>query len=103
MGLGAPQTPLRGKLTLDWELPGRLKGQDVRTYIEQNVIFTLSGGLVLAGKCEDQAFKLFGSTGNRVLNAVVCALDHDGIYSMPRSQAFLLVTRLILEIQMMRR
>lgn len=48
--------------------------------------------MVLARKCEDQAFKLFGSTGPRVLNAVVCALDHDGIYSMRRSQACLLIT-----------
>lgn len=101
MRLEVPQTPLKGKLTLDWELPGRLKGQDVSTYIKQNAAFTLSGGLVLAGKCEDQAFKLFGSTGRRVLNAVVVALDHDGIYSMPHFQAFLPVTPLILEIQMM--
>ena len=69
MGLGVPQTPLKAKLTLDWELSGQLTGQDVSTYIEQNAAFTLSGGLVLAGKCEDQAFKLFGSTGRRVLNA----------------------------------
>lgn len=96
--MGLPQTPLRGKLVLDWELPGRLRGQDISMYLKENAAFTLRQGFVLAGKCQDQIVQLFGDTGSRALDAVVCALE-GGVSGMSRSQAFLLVTPLILEMQ----
>lgn len=96
--MGLVQTPSRGKLVLDWELPMRLRGQDISMYVKENAVFTLRHGSVLAGKCKDQIVQLFGDVGSRALDAVVSALE-GGVSGVSHSRAFLFVTPLILGIQ----
>lgn len=92
-----PDTMLTGNLRLEWELPSRLKGQDIRECVLASSVLTLKDGVVHIGRCEHEVAKFYGSVGSRVLEGVISALDSPpGLHSMvSKSRWFRFCTNLI--------
>lgn len=82
-----PDTMLTGNLRLEWELPSRLKGQDIRECVLASSVLTLKDGVVHIGRCEHEVAKFYGSVGSRVLEGVISTLESPGgTYSMLSSE-----------------
>lgn len=74
---------LQGRLVLDWELPTRLNGQDMREWIFMGPTLTLKDGLVHFGRLDLQVEVFYGADGFRIVNGLVCALESlEKTYSM---------------------
>lgn len=58
---------LTGNLHLEWEIPSRSTGNDMRERIPKVAVLTLKDGVVHMGCPEQEAVKFYGSTGSRVL------------------------------------
>ena len=72
---------LTGHLHLEWEIPSRSTGNDMRERIPKVAVLTLKDGVVHMGCPEQEAVKFYGSTGSRVLGGVMQALESPvGVY-----------------------
>lgn len=92
----APDTMLTGNLKLEWGLPSRLEGQDIREWVLASGALTLKDGVVHIGRCEHEVAKLYGSFGTRVLEGVISAVESPlGSHSMlSKSKYFWFCTNL---------
>lgn len=73
---------LTGDLELEWEIPPRLIGQNIREWMLGGAAVALKDGVVHIGRCDNETVKFFGSIGSRVLEGVTSALEStDSTYS----------------------
>lgn len=80
---------LTGNLHLEWEIPSRSTGNDIREWISKGAVLTLKDGVVHMGHPEQEAVKFYGSTGSRVLKGVIQALESPvGVYRTHTSIPF---------------
>lgn len=61
---------LTGDLELEWEIPPRLIGQNIREWMLGGAAVTLKDGVVHLGRCDNETVKFFGSIGSRALEGV---------------------------------
>ena len=72
---------LTGHLHLQWEAASRTPETDKREWIPNVAILTLKDGVVHMGFLELEVINFYGSTGLRVLEGVIQALEsEDGVY-----------------------